>query len=242
MKAMNKYIKHTITSTLFLSLFLFSPAILISYAQTASGCAPIKVGNPPANEVLPPMCGGGTGATGPCGAVIDWDQKINDALVIGGGGSLSGEGYDNLSKDIVSTCGKSSPRSSWAGQYWCTYSIVDSYTLAGFKGLSIGKLGMVVNMRSWWKTASGYKYVDYASPGLQLKSVGPGYAMMMESVAGVNTSHEHVNMVKTIKVDARGNGSLTTLDSNSGSKGHTNAISSWQIQNTAYPVRGFGGH
>lgn len=203
------------------------------------------MGNPKNGPTLPAGCEGsggtGQGVVGPCGAVVDWDKKINDALVSGGGGSLSGSGYDNLSHDIVSSCGKSSPRSSWEGQYWCTYSIVDSYTLAGFKGMSISNLGGVINMRQWWKSASGYKYADGNNQSA-LNSMGPGYAIFYESVAGVHNGREHVAEVYKKTIDSRGNGSIDTYDSNSSSKTHHYTVSNWQVLNTPYPVRGFGGH
>lgn len=205
----------------------------------STSCVITKVGNPKSSPPpLPAECqgagGGGTGAAGKCGAVIDWGTKINASLVVGG------SGYDKLTKDMTSECRPKDPHLQQKyGQYWCTILIIDSYALAG---IPIAENAGVVAMREWWKTAKGFKYVDYAKPGPQLKQVQPGFANLMESSAGVHTGHEHVNMIKTISVDEKGNGKITTIDANSGSKSHTYTVSGWDIKNTSYPVRGFGGH
>jgi cell wall-associated NlpC family hydrolase len=56
---MKKQVHGYIFFLVFTSLFLYLPTFIITHAQQASGCAMIKVGNPPANEQLPPGCAGG---------------------------------------------------------------------------------------------------------------------------------------------------------------------------------------
>lgn len=180
----------------------------------------------------------GPGPKGNCGFVIDWAQKISDKLQIGGGGSLSSSGYDNLTRVIANNCGRSTPKAQWLGQYWCTWIIMDSYKLAG---VPIARNPGVVAMHKWWRRAAGFKYIDYSGSKENLQQVKPGFAMFLESVPGKHNGHEHVALVKEITVDSRGNGTLITLESNASKKSKTYPVSNWKIKNTTYPARGFGG-
>lgn len=178
--------------------------------------------------------------TGECGTVISKAQPLNDGLQIG---SANGR-WSNQTKTFNS-CGYQSE--TWAGtddatKYWCTYLIADSYNLAGLKGLSIAEHAAVVNMRSWWKTASGYKYVENNDDQATMDKIGPGFAILMELEEGVFTGKEHVNLIKTKNVDSRGNGTITTLDSNSTTKTHTYTVTGWKVTGSTYPIRGYGGH
>lgn len=203
-------------------LFIFCPSVV---AQTQkSTTVTTRVGNP-SQTIIP---------NGVLSTILDWDTKIVDVLKPDSGGYLS-----ILPVNI--TDGTYSTGTYPGGIYWCTYSIVDSYTFAGIPGLSKGALGAVVNMRNFWKTNPKLKYVDYETTRENIKNVQPGYAMFMEKVPGVITSYEHVSMVKSITVDARGNGSLVSQDSNSTAKSHTFPIVNYVVNGTPYPVRGFGG-
>ena len=178
--------------------------------------------------------------SGECGTVVSKAQLLNDTLQIGSANGL----WSNQTK-TQSSCGFTSKK--WSGsddatKYWCTYLIVDAYNLAGFKGLSVGEHAAVVTMRSWWKSASGYIHVENNNDQATITAIGPGYAIFMETEAGVFTGKEHVNFIKTIAVDDRGNGAITTLDSNAKVKGRTYTITGWKVTGTSYPVRGFGGH
>lgn len=171
--------------------------------------------------------------------ILEWDELIVSNLQTGLWGYFN-KLLTNLTNGEYST-------GTWAGTnegnlYWCTDSIIDAYRLAGIGGLdrNIGHRA-VVNMRKFWKTASGYQYVDYESNNQNLVNVRPGYAMFMESEAGVFTKREHVNMVKEISVDSTGDGYFITNDSNSSSKGKRYTVEGWRVLNTIYPVRGFGG-
>lgn len=172
-------------------------------------------------------------------SAIDWDTQIVQALQPGLWGYIN-KLVSGISNGSYST-------GSWNGTneatvYWCTYSIIDSYNLAGVGGLSKASHAAVVNMRNYWKNApAGYKYIDYPGSSKELASLQPGYAMFMELVPGQYTGNEHVAMIKSVSVDARGNGSIQTQDSNSSVPIHTYPVDNWTIQGTNYPVRGFGG-
>jgi len=182
----------------------------------------------------PPSSGSGGspssagGVSGSCGAVLSWAQKINDALV------CSGHGCDYLPTQVKSSCDTSSKNDSsgGAGQYWCTLLVFDSYNIAGLK---VAKNPAVINMHAWWKTASGFKYID----GNNIKDVKPGYAVFTEDPGSGQKQHKF--LVKTITVDSHGNGSVVSLEANVKEKSKTYPVSGWKIQNTVHAVQGFGG-
>lgn len=175
------------------------------------------------------------------GDVLNWASQITNSLARALWGFLN-----NLATAI--TNGSYSTK-TWSGAsegavYWCTYLIIDSYNLAGHQGLSKANHAAVIYMRKWWYTTGagqGYVYIDYPSNNQLLQNVKPGYAMFMEQEAGVFKQREHVNMIKSITVDSRGNGEIITLDSNTPIISHKYSIVEWSIKGIPYPVRGFGG-
>lgn len=172
-------------------------------------------------------------------SILDWNSRINNALTLG---TFYRGHYSTLLQNITNGSYQSG---TWAGNsygsvYWCTYSIIDSYNLAGVSGLSKASHAAVVNMRQWWKThgvTSGYQYID----GGSVNGVKPGFAIFMERVAGTHTSNEHVALIKSVQLNSVGDGRLETYDSNSTAKTHIYPIVSYNVKNTPYPVRGFGG-
>lgn len=170
--------------------------------------------------------------------VLEWDQKIVSNLELGANGL-----YSKLSVNISNS---SYSTGTWSGfndatVYWCTYSIVDSYNLAGNKGLSKTAHAAVVEMHKFWMSNPTYKFLDYPSNNTLLKSAQPGYAIFMERSLLQHTGGEHVAMLKTISLDQRGNGYIDTSDSNSPSRTNHYPVVEWSIKNTTYPVRGVGG-
>jgi hypothetical protein len=193
--------------------------------------------------------------TGPCGSVLDWAATLNAALERGD------DGYFNRMTGSVTGCGYRAQQreghDSPAGKYWCTNSVIDAYNLAGITGLTVAPgpgvdspdlpppgHQQVITMADWWMTAPGYTYVDVRSGDRRaaIQQVRPGYAVFYESVFGEENGAEHVALVSSISVDTRGNGQMTTIDSNAESKGFTYRISRGRVQNAPYPVIGFGGH
>ncbi len=175
----------------------------------------------------------GGGVSGSCGSVVGWAQQIAASLVIGGGGPLSGDGYDNRTQSFTSPCASASPRSSWAGQYWCTYLVVDAYQLAGIQGLSVGADGGVAEMHRHFGFISGYFTLDGTPNQATLSKVKPGYAIFFRD-------DSHVGLVKSIVVDGNGNGTLESYESNSSATSHKWPIAGWQVKNVS--INGFGGH
>lgn len=171
-------------------------------------------------------------------SVLSWDQQILDNLSIGANGL-----YSRLTTP-VSNDGYST--GTWSGDndgttYWCTYSVIDAYNLAGITGLSKGSHAAVVTMRQFWQNASGFIFLDYASDNTALNSARPGYAIFMESVPGSYTGYEHVALIRSILVDTRGDGTVTTNDSNSTQVIHQYPVVGWSIKNTPYTITGLGG-
>lgn len=183
--------------------------------------------------------------------IVQWDERIVNSLEPGFWGlynKLMVNPPDGITNSPDGTYRTGIwPATGEGNLYWCTYSIVDSYNLAGFSGLDKGAHGGVVYMRIFWKGAQaqnlGYKYLDYEGNKGVLNSVHPGYAMFMELDSGRHTGFEHVAMVIEINIDHRGNGNIKTRDSNSssGRKVREFSIEEGNIKNTSYPVRGFGG-
>lgn len=214
---------------------------LISKTNSKSSNVCTRVGSPTASS----PCGS---ATTTASSIVEWDEKINQALERGAAWGLNL--FNKLSTAITNGTYSTG---TWAGAnigsvYWCTYSIVDSYNLAGFSGLIKGNQpgahNAVVNMRAFWKgpgAAKGFKYINYEQNHEALDSVHPGDAMFMELYAGQFTDNEHVALVKEIKVNERGDGEIITLESNSSAKTHNFPVDSWIIKKVPYPVRGFGG-
>lgn len=228
-------------NTIFLlvvSVFLFPHSV---FAQTAqSNCVITKIGNPEAQPVLPPGCqatGPGGGATGPCGPVVDWSAKIADSLTVGGGGYLSGDGYDNRTQDFSSDCGATLPRAEWAGQYWCTYLVIDAYNLAGIPGLSNANGDAYVpTMHAHWRSMPGFFTLDYFGQANKsvIQQVKPGFAIFFGD-------DDHVGLVKSISYDEHGNGTLETHESNSSEPSHKWPIAEWKVIN-GFSILAFGGH
>lgn len=175
-------------------------------------------------------------------SILVWNQKIVDSLNTGLWG------YFNTLLSALSNNGYST--GTWAGTnegtvYWCSYSIIDAYNLAGISGLSKGAHAAVINMRQFWQSpqasSTGYKYLDYPSNSALLNNVQSGYVIFMESVPGTHTGLEHVALIKTISLDTHGNGTITTNDSNSTQKSLQYPVVGWSVKNTPYTVTGFGG-
>jgi hypothetical protein len=180
--------------------------------------------------------------TGPHGSVVEWNQKIIDALVIGTG--PHGGEYDDLPLELTSPGGSTTPRARWwEGDYWCTYSIIDAYNLAGIKGLTPDNSEGVEKMRETFQSTPSLKYLEYVNADKRaiLKQIRPGYAMIMEEKLGSRDHNAHVGMVKKIEIDGNGNGKIISLESNANKKEKTYEVSEWNIKGTVEPVVAFGG-
>lgn len=237
---MRNHIKSFTIFISFFSILCFPNAV---FAQTvSSNCWITKVGNPGDQPpTLPPGCqtpSSGGGPTGRCGTVAEWATKIADSLANdGGGGYLSGGEYDNLTQDFKSDCGTSMPRSSWAGQYWCTYLVMDSFNLAGIEGLSVAKEdSWVPTMHKNWGNKPGFFALEYnGGPNKDvIQKVKPGFAIFYDGSG-------HVGTVRSISIDGHGNGTIETNESNSSKPSHKWPIAEWQVMNGGR-INAFGGY
>lgn len=213
-----------------------------SPAPTNTSPAPSGTANTPPGGSTPP---GSSSST--LQKILDWDERIVNALLPGYNWGASGNRYNKLI-DNITNAGFSTgtwPSTGEGNLYWCTYSVADAYNLAGINGVNKTAHAAVVTMRNFWRSTGtaqyNYDYIDYPNDNSRITLVEPGYAMFMEKNAGVFTGSEHVAMVRIVSLDSRGNGYLETNDSNSLSKTHRYPVTGWQVKNTPYPVRGFGG-
>ncbi len=205
-----------------------------------------QVGNPTAPKPTPEVSPSPLTSpknNGDLASILEWDEKIVDSLNAGIWGYLN--------KLLAEITNGSYTTGTWAGTnegsvYWCTYSVIDSYNLAGFSGLSKNQHAAVVNMAIFWKNqaaaSQGYTYINYIGDKTTLQSVKPGYSIFMENTPDVHTGNEHVGIIKDISTDNLGNGTITTYESNSTKPTRTYNVVEWHIQNTVFPVIGFGGH
>ncbi len=171
--------------------------------------------------------------------VLQWTQKINDALQPG----LPPSSYNRMLADISNGSYAATKRQaldrgvSSTGIYWCTNIAIDSYNLAGAKGLGPNHQG-VRGMLDFWKKTPGYIFIPYA--GIEsLRQVKPGQAFFRINPPDYN--YDHVSIVKSITVNESGNGTIETLDSNS-SKSWDSTIANGRIVETYFLSRivGFG--
>lgn len=229
-----------ITFIIFINI-IFTPLTIYAADSAQSNTVITQFGNAPQDQ-KPVSKEKGTLPSSPTlTSIQNWDQRIVDSLTTGTWGY-----FNSLGIPITNT---NYSTGTWSGYndgiYWCTYSIVDSYNLAGITGLSKSSHGAVVNMRQFWQgpqgAGLGYKYLDYPGNNNFLSSAQPGYVIFMESVAAVHTGSEHVNMIKVLSADSRGNGFIDTNDSNSSKKSNHYPVVEWSIKNTPYAVRGLGG-
>ena len=226
------------------SFFFFSSSLVsATFAQTEqSNCVITQIGNPPKtqNQQLPAGCGG-TGVSGTCGSVVDWDNKIVENLIPGVQGL-----YNNLTTQIKSNCASSTPPPWFENMYWCTYSVVDAYNIAGLKGMTTADDGGVVSMHKFFmQQQNGFVYVEYEKSTnhlAALQKVKPGYAMMLEAQYLVASGEEHVILVKSITIDSHGNGKIVVDQSNSGTPNGTFPIVNGEVITGWIPVAAFGGH
>jgi hypothetical protein len=218
-----------------------------SGSGTSSGsnvsCVITKVGNPKTPPPpLPPECTtSGSGGSGAGGPIIEWAQKIADKLEKGNNGNMS-----KLQKDVCNgknVCAHKKPGPSTgscysdpngvSNCYWCTWLVIDSYTLAG---INIPQNLLAVGLYADMKKLNGFVGYDYkggTADIANLQKVKPGYAIVFDG---------HIGLVKSIDVDARGNGTITTLESNSGSISHTWPIATGVIKNGGgHAIIGFAG-
>lgn len=217
---------------IFLS-FTFSMLLLItdvvSYAQTyrtVSNTVKTRVGNP--SETT--------------SDTLSWAAEINNNLQLGGTDALQRRSYNRMMADISngSYSATKSPATTQANIYWCTYLVIDSFNLAGAPGLSLSQAA-VDEMVKFWKKTSGYTFIDYLRDNKSaLLSVGSGDAIFFQTNVGSFGTLDHTAIIKDLNIDQRGNGTITTYDSNLPWKTVTYTIANWSVESVITPLIGFG--
>lgn len=215
-----------------------------------SNCVITKVGNPTGVAPVCPESGtNGPPVVGPCGPLLTWAQRVSGSLERG-----QATWYNRMMADI-----SNGPECNFynaykrTGQnlsdplavywYWCTFIVIDSYNLAGLSGMDLTHAD-VVDMHLYMTNTPGYQFLDYRTDKRgALSRVRPGYAFFVEKVFLENQGN-HTGLINTISLDSRGNGTITTLESNNYNKSNTWVVAGWNILNPDYgdrPLVGFGG-
>lgn len=234
-------------------IFFFGMLPPISLAQTVqTSCAVTKVGSPQDSPSLPTACTTASQDTGSTITsadsidIVSWAEKITAALR-----PNLWSYYNNMTANICSGtgyCATKATGNSEVNLYWCTYLVVDAYNLSDKKGLNITSDAAVVNMMQNWKNMAGYTFYPY-DPGNPsnpenrdtLSKIHPGVAFFFAEDPHQTVGAEHTGLVKSISIDKNGNGSITSLESNSDKTSHTYIISDWTFKGAFFPLRGFGG-
>lgn len=229
----------------------YIPTTSTSSTYTSSlntSCAVTKVGDPQSPAPTCAVNQTGNSTSGDGGGVIRWADKITQNLQ--NGGALWSSLYNKQEAEICNDAGVCAHKQTGNSQedlYWCTYLVVDSFTLAGKKGLNVGAHGAVVGLAAFWKKTPGYTFLPYNSDNLTdpankqtLTSLRPGMPYFLYKVADQTLQEEHTAIIKEIQIDQNGNGKYVTLESNSSAITHAFPIDNWVVKNHHRILRGFG--
>lgn len=139
--------------------------------------------------------------------VVYWAQQINQRIQ-----------YCSIKRNY-STMAKPLSSGGYIGHsgtcnYACTYNVIDSYRLAGIKGLTDAQ-SFVYEMRKFWQTAGPpYKYLPYSQTSNKLNSLRqlkPGCALMQGRAYGA----EHVEVIYNVKWQNNVDGYIEVYSTNS---------------------------
>lgn len=187
-------------------------------------------------------------AGGNTDSVLHWARIINEDLIKEARENRRNI-WDRMTADITNNGYTATKRSgaSEANKYWCTYLVIDSYNLAGIKGLKISEHGGVFRMLQDWKKMPGYLFIPYTGTTEQkidaLKKIKPGYALLRVINESGLSDNDHASILDAeVKLDSNNDGAITTIDSN-GQSSWKSFIRNGQIVNweAPAPIRGFGG-
>lgn len=165
------------------------------------------------------------GVRGKCDTVVGWSQKIME--------NLEGSQQEKLTNTITNLC--STARSTTP--YISTYTVIDSYNLAGFSELKRTSHADGATLLRWWQAnPPGYQFIAYeGSIRPLIPMLTPGQVIFLG---------EHVAILNAIEVDGNGNGWISILHSDTGYWLSTLVIDNWIVVNIpdTYPLKGFGTH
>lgn len=139
---------------------------------------------------------GNGGPSSTCGKVISWTHPIIESLLTITGSQYNRRLTDNFAAAIASSCHTATP---WQ-PYISTFTVIDSYRLAGFPGFERGTHADTTALTNAWKSTAGYTTTT------NVNGVTPGDAALF-------SNPPHAGIVNTVEVDANGNGSLWVLHS-----------------------------
>lgn len=210
---------------------LLSFCIIPSLTSVSAQCVITNVGAPKLSPKPPPECG--TAVDG--GPIVEWAQKIADKLEKGANGYLS--------KMVAEICNgkicahKKIGLNNVPDKYWCTWIVIDAYTLAGIK---VPQNLVAVGLYKEMKGLPNFQGAG-ASGVENLRKVKPGYAIAFGQHENDGPGG-HIGLVKSITIDAKGNGKIITLESNSSAKSHIWPIAKGVIKKgVGKPILGFAG-
>jgi hypothetical protein len=225
------------------------PATLLAQSATSERCI-TKVGAPDPTTNPPPGPSGCSkeSVSGDTSGIHSWAEKITTALRPGLWGFLNNQQDTTICNNDIGYCANTRTGESEANLYWCTFLVIDAYTLIGKQGLDPNQHLAVINMVQFFKNTDGYIFLPYnpdnpSDPQNKetLLQVKEGMAWFMAQDLTVTQNMEHTGLVQDIEIDDHGNGHLLTYESNSDTTEHTFMISDWTVIGAFYPLRGFGG-
>lgn len=171
--------------------------------------------------------------------IVHWSQVVNSALIQ----PTPPDGpWDRMQADISNNGYTATKEPGAPGEkYWCTFLVIDSYNLAGIKGLSVSSHGLVRNMRDFWQqNPPGYFYIPFNQNTFASQIVKPGYTVIR--IHPNDYTLDHADVISYIRVDENGDGEIRTLDSN-GFHSWVSPIHHGYPTDTSFaaPIAGFGG-
>ncbi len=174
-------------------------------------------------------------------SVVSWAGCISEKLELGIEhrfnkmlGNIANGGYTATKRSAQNE------GTSPTGIYWCTNIVIDSYNLfyPGAGNNPSAAHQSVLNMRRFFASTSGYRYLDFRNVATRrdaLEKTRAGDVLIMQSVFDRHTS-QHVGIISSIEIDSHCNGKIRTLESNSARKDHAYVVRACDIINTSYPV------
>lgn len=189
----------------------------------------------------------GTPGTGSTQSIADWARQITAVTSEGCFGYMNRmtTQFKSASYQIPRTY-PASDCSNPGNLFWCADLVREAFYLAGYSDFI--QSSYVPAIRNWFlEGPSGYYHIDYVDGTVltqnQLQTIKPGCAIMYGFQSDPsNDRGDHIEIIDTVSVDARGNGTITTSSVNSSNTSHTNIIDGGTLVAYHREVVGIGCH
>jgi len=206
---------------IFLIIIVFI-VVLLGGASNNNGVGPSTSPSPtPTNSILP---SGSPGAYS--GSILAWGKRISDAVTPAL--SCSNTRYNRQRMYISNQAGYTAQfregtcSGLGAQTYFCSDLVVDAYNFAGIRNhMSVYTPTMI----SQWQSQVGQPI----RKSNNVVGIQPGDAVFWLVDPTDRMSTHHVDIVYKINVSSNGNGTLTTMDTNTNSKFNTFTVVGWSL-------------